>query len=313
MIRRVILKVGTGMLVALVGLLGFSLAGNPVQITYGAQKSIKHNTLGFPATNINTAGVQTMLDPQTPTPTPTPDAYESVRADSNPADQSPSIKFGQISVDQGLSSNSVLSMMQDSLGFIWFGTSHGLDRFDGYNFNTYLSDPKDPYSLSHNIVYSLYEDHLGIIWVGTYGGGLNRFDRDQERFTRYQHDPGDPRSISNNIIFTIFEDRTGNLWFGTVGGGLERFDRETGGFIHYAPDTQDPYSQPGKHVYAITEDRSGALWVGTDNGLAYYDRQTGRFNRYQHDPSNPNSISSEAPRMMTRCTNSFSTVPCTEL
>jgi ligand-binding sensor domain-containing protein/signal transduction histidine kinase len=290
MVRRVVLQTGAVLLAILVCLVALSLTGCQAYEWRRVEKSASHIPQDFPAFNLYSAWEKSYLAD----PTPTPGASNSESVISSQATPSPAIKFDQISVDQGLSSNSVLSIMQDSLGFLWFGTSYGLDRFDGYNYKTYLFDPNDPYSLSHNIIYSLYEDHQGNIWVGTYGGGLNRFDRDRERFHRYKHDPDDPSSLSNDIIFTIYEDRAGNLWIGTMGGGMDRYDRDTDTFIHYFPDVQNPYSQPGKHVYTITEDRSSALWIGTDNGLARYDRQAGQFIRYQHDPSDPNSISSNS-------------------
>ncbi len=98
------------------------------------------------------------------------------------------IKFEHISLEQGLSQSSVYCILQDSKGFMWFGTQDGLNKYDGYSFTVYKHDPQEPQSLSHNRVHSIYEDQSGVLWIGT-GDGLNQFDREKETFTHYQHDP----------------------------------------------------------------------------------------------------------------------------
>ena len=95
------------------------------------------------------------------------------------------IKFKNLSVEAGLSHSTVNCILQDSKGFMWFGTDDGLNKYDGYNFTFYKHNPDDPFSLSHNRVWSLFEDSAGTLWIGTFGGGLNRFDRDTGLFTRY--------------------------------------------------------------------------------------------------------------------------------
>jgi len=105
--------------------------------------------------------------------------------------------FTRITTDQGLSDLQVPAIVQDHAGFIWFGTTNGLNRYDGYNIVTYRNDSENPYSLSGNFIEALYEDRSGTLWVGT-RSGLNAFDRRTERFTRYLHDPADSRSLSNS-------------------------------------------------------------------------------------------------------------------
>ena len=63
-------------------------------------------------------------------------------------------------------------MLQDTKGYLWFGTSYGLYKFDGYSFTNYNHEPQDSSSLIQNYVFSIWEDKDGMIWVGTYGNGL---------------------------------------------------------------------------------------------------------------------------------------------
>lgn len=184
--------------------------------------------------------------------------------------------------------------MQDSKGFMWFGTTDGLNKYDGYTFTVYEHDPANPNSLSNNAVYAIAEDRSGTLWIGTWGGGLNRFDRETERWRHYQHDPSDAHSLSNSYVFSMLQDQSGVLWVGTWRGGLNRFDPETEQFTRHQYDPHDPHSLSSNNVLSIYEDQSGVLWIGTGGGgLNRFDRETERFARYQHDPTNPHSLSND--------------------
>lgn len=201
------------------------------------------------------------------------------------------MRFVHISTADGLSHGMVLRIVQDDLGFMWFGTADGLNRYDGHTFKVYKNDPDDPGSIQSDSIWALYVDRSGTLWVGTEGGGLNRFDRDADRFIHYLHDPDDPTSLSDDGVTVIYEDRSGILWVGTATGGLNRFDRETERFTHYRYDPNDPDSISSDGIISIFEDREGVLWIGTSIGLNRFDRETGRFTRYQHDPADPYSLS----------------------
>ena len=72
--------------------------------------------------------------------------------------------------EDGLSSNTVHAVLQDSKGFMWFGTENGLNRFDGYKFTIYNNTPRDNNSLINNYVYTLIEDQKEVLWIGTERG-----------------------------------------------------------------------------------------------------------------------------------------------
>jgi signal transduction histidine kinase/ligand-binding sensor domain-containing protein/CheY-like chemotaxis protein len=199
-------------------------------------------------------------------------------------------KFTHITIEQGLSDQRVHAILQDSAGFMWFGTVNGLNRYDGYNIEEFRHDPTDPHSLTGNWIDDLYEDSSGTIWVAT-RSGLNAFDRRTELFTRYLHDPEDPHSLSSNVVITVHEDPSGVMWIGTL-GGLNRFDRTAGTFTAFRHDPSDPESLSNDLVLEIHEDRAGVMWIGTHGGgLNRFDRATGAFTTYRHDPADPGSLS----------------------
>ncbi|MCQ3974476.1 MAG: histidine kinase [Anaerolineae bacterium] len=207
-----------------------------------------------------------------------------------PAQADEPLRFEYLTVEDGLSNSAVMFIMQDSQGFMWFGTQDGLNKYDGYTVTVYRHTPDNPNSLSNNVVMAGYEDKEGALWFGTDPGGLNRFDRTTGRFTVYTHDPQNPDSISNDAVWAIYEDHLGMLWLGTR-DGLNRFDRTTGKFKSYKPDPANPRSLSYKDVIHIYEDKEGTLWIGTRDGLNKFDRETEQFTVYKHDPANPHSLS----------------------
>ena len=124
------------------------------------------------------------------------------------------IQFESLNTEHGLSSNCVNCIVQDNQGFMWFGTSNGLNRWDGYTFKVFTHDPDDSNSISNDYINSLYTDEPGYLWIGT-RNGLNRYDPQTEKFSRYLRDEEDSLSISNNCINAIFKDKKDNLWFGS--------------------------------------------------------------------------------------------------
>src|SRR5688500_13138640 len=85
-------------------------------------------------------------------------------------------------IEPGLSQSTVQAILQDHLGFFWFGTGEGLNRYDGYAFVVFRHDAADPKSLPDDMVSALHEDKEKRIWVGTQHG-LALFDRQTETFT----------------------------------------------------------------------------------------------------------------------------------
>jgi ligand-binding sensor domain-containing protein/signal transduction histidine kinase len=163
---------------------------------------------------------------------------------------SQSLPIRHYSVEDNLPNSFVNCILQDSHGFFWFGTEHGLSRFNGSEFRNYhLKD-----GLPQGFIMTLLEDRHRNLWIGTLGGGLVR--RKGERFKTYTIHDG----LSSGRIFTLTEDRDGILWIGTS-NGLTTFDGEK--FSAY----NEIDALTGIIVTAILFDKQGNLWVGSDKGL----------------------------------------------
>ena len=117
--------------------------------------------------------------------------------------QDKKIVFDRIMIDDGLSQSSVYSILQDKKGFMWIGTEDGLNKYDGYSFTIYRSDPENPFSLSNNFIKTIAKDQAGVLWIGTYGGGLNKYNQDNDHFISYQQTLRDSNCIISNHINSL--------------------------------------------------------------------------------------------------------------
>ena len=110
--------------------------------------------------------------------------------------------FSHLDMDNGLSSNFITSIAQDSSGFIWIGSVNGLQRYDGYQFINYIHSPANPTSLASNIIEQVVVDKFNKIWVLTNLGNIERMKDDgnfQEVLnTKFQ---------STNSVFSFDENK----------------------------------------------------------------------------------------------------------
>ncbi|WP_128544543.1 hybrid sensor histidine kinase/response regulator [Larkinella soli] len=206
--------------------------------------------------------------------------------------------FKHISANEGLSQTNVTCILQDRKGFMWFGTQDGLNRYDGYTFQIFQNDLRNPASLSGNYVMCLFEDRKGRLWVGTDGGSLCLLNTKTGTFTAYKSSISDTNSPSNDRISAITQDRQGYLWIATD-GGLDRFDPETKRFIRYQHRDGAPGSLSHNLVYDVLIDRQGTLWAATyGGGLDRFEPTSRTFRHFRHEPSEPASLSHNSLRKL---------------
>jgi len=192
------------------------------------------------------------------------------------------LRFEHLGVRQGLSENSILAILQDSVGFLWVGTRDGLNKFDGNEFISFQADPLDAGSISDSHITALAETSDSSLWVGTYNGGLNRYDCNNHVFEAFTADSSDPSALPDNRITALFEDSDGNLWVGTR-GGLSVLNLNHWKFTHFQHDPDLPDSLSSNVVQAIIEDSSGKVWIGTDNGLNLINSAEQKFSKFLID------------------------------
>ena len=178
------------------------------------------------------------------------------------------IRFRRLSTSQGLSQTRVAQIIQDDQGFIWFGTQHGVNRYDGREFRVFKNDPDQPGSLSGVFIYALFKDHAGTVWVGS-DQGLDAFDRVTETFKPVR------LAEQNPVVIHISEDPEGILWLSTS-EGLYSLNPKTGEKHRFVHDPDSATGLASSDIKSTGFDRAGTFWVANGQGLDAFDRNTGR-------------------------------------
>lgn len=212
--------------------------------------------------------------------------------------------FKHLDMNNGLSHNTVTSILRDKKGFMWFGTTDGLNRFDGRAFRIYSCD-NSTHSIGSNDVKSLYEAEDGCIWVGT-DRGIHIYSPQTDAFQPFMDETSDGKRINSPV--TLIREHKGVIYIVVDRQGLFRYDKGTkrldcivsdgyptvtdlgfdghnrvwigfyGAGLHYTDDNfrklsrftdengKDPFAQSS--IYGIIPAGNGRLFVGSDkNGL----------------------------------------------
>ncbi len=199
--------------------------------------------------------------------------------------QAKRLKFIKLTIDDGLSSSIVSSIVQDHRGFVWIGTPDGLNRYDGFKFAVYKNIPGDTASLADNVVRTVFEDHNNNLFIGT-ENGLCIYNREKDCFHNYVFDNSSPLKGIECSVNKIVEDSLGNFWLGT-NVGLIYFDRNKNQIVRYLHDPNNPVSLSNDKVEAVLIDRFKKLWVTTRGGLNLFIPDNKTFIHYTgyDDPS----------------------------
>jgi len=173
--------------------------------------------------------------------------------------------FKHYQVENGLSNNTVFCSVQDSKGFLWFGTKDGLNRFDGYTFKTFRNDPANPKSIDNDLIYCLHSDHDAQLWVGT-NKGVFSYNPVNESFSLL-------KLTKQMSVHQIQSDDEGNLWI-IAASRLFRYNKSKRQL--YAFEERAPFDASSVN---ITSDHG--IWVCTNRGtIEKYDEKSNTFKSY---------------------------------
>jgi len=162
--------------------------------------------------------------------------------------------FYHIDTDQGLTDNRVNNVLKGPEGFIWFGTSSGLNKYNGYSIKKYTNSPLDSTSLTNNYINDMIIGPQDKLWIAT-SKGLNKYIPQYDRFQRY---------LTNNYIseLNIIEDR----WLAVcTGNGLWVYDTDLKKFNVYRHEARDSFSINSNQVCDVLTLNNGKVLVVTDS------------------------------------------------
>ena len=183
------------------------------------------------------------------------------------------MSFSHITIENGLSSNTIQCIYQDSEGLMWFGTNDGLSVYDTYMIRTWRNIPGDPTSIGNNSIYSIFEDRDKTLWIGT-ERGLFTYNRRNSTFALAMEDT----DLASAHIRSIAQDTTGNIWLATLGNGIFRIDSDTGRIRNWRHDILDSGSIGSDYCPKVLADAMGNVWCLTSGKYLYrHEHETDSF------------------------------------
>lgn len=176
-----------------------------------------------------------------------------VKADIN-------LLFEQISTQNGLSQNTVRSILVDRKGFVWAGTVDGLNRYDGYQFINYKPQIGNTKSLIDHRIKDVFQDRDGYIWIKTYNDVFCCYDPVTDSFVDYYE------RQEASLFTSYYEAANGDIWLWGDTHGTLRIQKRDNRFIatSFTEHTTPGMRKKGRFLF---EDSKGTIWFGGDFGL----------------------------------------------
>lgn len=128
------------------------------------------------------------------------------------------ISFRNLTVDNGLSQNSIVSMTQDQTGFMWFATQDGLNKYDGRHFQYYPYQFEDVTQNTYSKLGKVFVDNEDVVWIITNSGILHKQNKASEKFEQV-------KNIEN--VSLLIQDSSKNYYLGTYGSGIYKISSTT--------------------------------------------------------------------------------------
>ncbi|TAH61793.1 MAG: hybrid sensor histidine kinase/response regulator [Fermentimonas caenicola] len=161
--------------------------------------------------------------------------------------------FKHYNTDNGLSQNTVRTIMQDNMGFMWFGTKDGLNRFDGTTFKLFKFSPDG--ELSDNVFHRIIQDKNNNIWVST-ENGVYIYDVVKEVFHVFDKKTADNLTV-NGVVTDMVIDDSGDIWMSVESKGIFYYNIEKDYLKFYSI----PIVEDGLKMVSLYPSKDKGVWV----------------------------------------------------
>jgi signal transduction histidine kinase/DNA-binding response OmpR family regulator/streptogramin lyase len=190
-------------------------------------------------------------------------------------------------------SNVSAVLEEDDNNTLWVGyyTVGGIDIINRKTYQKRHLQPKKS-GLGEGSVQCIFKDSRSNVWIGTYLGGLQMYDKKNNRFITYLHNPADNRTISGNDIRKITEDKEGNLWIAVHGGGVNKFNPVTKQFQYFKVNYSNyQHTISSDWVFTVYCDKEDKIWVGSIEGISVIDKNATTVKKYNNQLKDIKSLS----------------------
>jgi ligand-binding sensor domain-containing protein len=182
-------------------------------------------------------------------------------------------RFENLGITDGLSQSTVFSIIRDHLGFMWFCTEDGVNRYDGYRFKVFRNEADNPKSIANSQVFTIHEDRHGNLWFIS-SHGISRFNRDLENFERVLYKPA---IITGTSSIKIIEQGDESIFLND--DIVYRINGKTGKL------KQERVPADINVKYFLVRLPDNTLLTAGTTGLFTYNPATGRFAPFAYDPA----------------------------
>ncbi|MCX6165608.1 MAG: triple tyrosine motif-containing protein, partial [Ignavibacteriae bacterium] len=190
----------------------------------------------------------------------------------------------------------IRAICTDDKSNLWLASLDGLilyNRDKGFT-KIYENIQDKNINFRNNMINSVIKDEEDNLWIGTAGGGLNKFETENEKFIIFKHTQNNNNSVGSNFIQTLFLDKDKILWIGTADNGISTYDTKIKKFNTIPITFTDSNLLKNDNISIIYEDKFGEIWIGTHTaGLVCYNKKSDKITRFRFDASNKNSINSD--------------------
>ena len=186
----------------------------------------------------------------------------------------PDMRFRRVDTREGLSNSMVNSILRDSQGYVWFGTSFGLNRYDGYRIRTYFSYDKDTTSLRNNRIDEIQEGHGGRLWLKQ-GMNYSLYDPVTEKVDRHPSQWLNQQGIIGSVE-SLHLDSDKNYWVKTYEDGFYYYNPVTKNLKHFTFGYGANEFPKEFGISAYTETKEGMLLVSTFGELMCINGERGK-------------------------------------
>ncbi len=179
--------------------------------------------------------------------------------------EDPQVRFKNLDTHNGLSSNTITSLLQDNKGYIWIGTTDGLNKYDGRKFKVYRKNPFDTTGLTSGYITCLLKDLKGKIYVGTDKGFyiyIPKKDLFEPLDLHIENHTGKRPYVRAAILID------GDIWIDTNKGILLKYNTKTGK-SHFVVKHKNP-NQPYYRYHSLFLDSKKNLWIAGRSMAPYY-------------------------------------------
>nr|MBC8490880.1 hypothetical protein [Bacteroidota bacterium] len=188
------------------------------------------------------------------------------------------VEFENLRLFRGQSGITIFSIVQDSIGYMWFGTNKGLFRYDGYNFKRFIHSHDDKNGILNNTIYRMTVDPQGVLWISA-NNNISNYDPVTDSFIHFTGDSLRSSSLLESRIFSMASD-SNSIWIGTNKNDLYQMRKSDGTLKHISLSQKNIDNSKKPQIHELCIDNEGFLWIGRSDNIYTVNTSTMQIEKF---------------------------------